>query len=95
MFYQAVAPWMVDEKTGSAISEHSSFERPPNSMPLLRRLTSLLGPSQAARELKWITKHALQARLSVEDLVERRMRDEPLQYILGACISRSKRVADV
>ncbi|KIY73881.1 S-adenosyl-L-methionine-dependent methyltransferase [Cylindrobasidium torrendii FP15055 ss-10] len=52
-------------------------------MPLLRRLTSLLGPSQAARELQWIKKHALQARLSVEDLVDRRMRDEPLQYILG------------
>ncbi|KAF9010354.1 S-adenosyl-L-methionine-dependent methyltransferase [Hymenopellis radicata] len=50
---------------------------------LLQRLSTRLGHSQARLELKWLTEHATKAKVSLEELVERRMRDEPLQYILG------------
>jgi len=49
---------------------------------LLALLSDALGPAQAASELRWMNR-ALDSRISLQDMVARRLRGEPLQYILG------------
>lgn len=49
---------------------------------LLALLSDALGPAQAANELRWMNR-TLNSRLSLHDMVARRIRGEPLQYILG------------
>ncbi|KAF4621234.1 hypothetical protein D9613_000427 [Agrocybe pediades] len=52
---------------------------------LLLSLSSTLGRTQASRELKWM-QQAIDSRAvtaSLDDMVSRRVRGEPLQYILG------------
>ncbi|KAF9010531.1 S-adenosyl-L-methionine-dependent methyltransferase [Cyathus striatus] len=51
---------------------------------LLPRLAAAIGSHQASLEFAWM-KHALSERpaLSLPDMVDRRVRGEPLQYILG------------
>lgn len=56
---------------------------------LLAALSSSLGPSQAALELKWMQNalHSRATSLSLHDMVQRRINHEPLQYILGTRLS--------
>lgn len=52
---------------------------------LLTTLSASLGASQAATELRWM-RQAIDAgasTVSIDDMVARRVRGEPLQYILG------------
>ncbi|KAG7442793.1 S-adenosyl-L-methionine-dependent methyltransferase [Guyanagaster necrorhizus] len=51
---------------------------------LLQRLAAYLGHSQAALELKWMSAFAETSKQSLSELVDRRLKDEPLQYILGS-----------
>lgn len=47
---------------------------------LLALLSDALGPAQAANEWRWMSR----TRLPLHDMVARRIRGEPLQYILGS-----------
>ncbi|KAK0205310.1 S-adenosyl-L-methionine-dependent methyltransferase [Desarmillaria ectypa] len=51
---------------------------------LLQRLAAHLGHSQAALEIKWMSEFAETSKKSLSELVDRRLKDEPLQYILGS-----------
>ncbi len=51
---------------------------------LLQRLAAHLGRSQATLELKWMSAFAETSKKSLSELVDRQLKDEPLQYILGA-----------
>lgn len=50
---------------------------------MLSALTARLGREQAILELKWLKQAAEKSNVPLADLVRRRTRDEPLQYILG------------
>ncbi|KAK0221042.1 S-adenosyl-L-methionine-dependent methyltransferase [Armillaria nabsnona] len=51
---------------------------------LLQQLAAHLGRSQATFELKWMSVFAETSKKSLSELVDRRLKDEPLQYILGS-----------
>ena len=71
----------------------SSLHRMLNSIhlppPLFSRLVNALGAQQAKYELRWMRQslqlypHSSNPKVDLEDMIHRRVRGEPLQYILG------------